>query len=96
MDSFEEGLKHLWEIVTGIIAASVSYLFYKKKKKEEQLTNICDTLNRQTTDISIFKVELRELKEDIQELSIELKELREDLKVDVKELKEWLFNNKKK
>lgn len=77
-------LQHGWEVMVGILSATVSYMFYKKKKKEEYLQSINSTLQSHSLDNSIFKVELRELKEDIQNL-------REDLR----DIKDWLLGPKK-
>lgn len=71
-------LSHGWEVVAGVTSAALSYVLYSKRKKEEQLSRIEENVKENTLDNSVFKVEIREIKEDI------------------REIKDWIFNNKKR
>jgi hypothetical protein len=54
-------LSHSWEAIVSVLSATMAYLFYRKRKHDDQLDKLIE-------DNIVFQVEIREIKEDIKEI----------------------------
>ncbi len=54
-------LSHFWELIAGALSAAVSYMFYRRRKDRETQEEILK-------DNLTFKIEIREMKEDIKDI----------------------------
>lgn len=78
-DGIWEGIKHLWQLVAGVLSVALSYVVYRHKKQMQEFDNVRHDVNLLKTNHAVTDVLIDSIKEDIDEIKHDLKKVLEKL-----------------